>query len=114
MRSIVGVSWQRDRRVWCALDLVVIPMLGFSGFLGWRYREMKRRLAELENARPVTAVIHNHIPIGSDPPDFGAVNEIRTMTQAEYDSLPAKKETTLYLISNRKNGQAMIVVSSVQ
>ena len=84
--------------------LVGIAMLGFGGFSGWRYREMKRRMAALETANPGTTIIHNHIPIVSDPPAIGDVNEIKTMTQAEYDALPAKKEKTLYLIVNRKNG----------
>lgn len=86
--------------------VVGIAILGFGGFFGWRYREMKRQVAALETAVSQvrgTTVIHNHTQIVSDPPDLGDVNEIRTMTQAEYDRLPAKKEKTLYLILNGKS-----------
>ena len=103
MGSSVGVAWQRDFRFPITLGC---GGLGFSGFFGWRYREMKRRLAALETAVSQargTTVIHNHTQIVSDPPDLGDVNEIRTMTQAEYDRLPAKKEKTMYLILNGKS-----------
>ena len=48
-------------------------------------------------------VYHGDVHIASDPPDLGDVNEIKSMTQAEYDALPTKKEKTLYLIVNRSN-----------
>ena len=78
--------------------------LGVSGFLGLRYREMKRRVAALETEASrarITTVIHNHAPIINDPPDRGDVDEIRVMPQSEYDALPVKRERTMYLISSR-------------
>ena len=82
--------------------MVLVAMVGFGGFLGRRYKEMKRRIETLE-ARGATTVIHNHVPVTRDPPALGDVNEIKTMTQAEYDALPVKKEKTLYFIVNREN-----------
>ena len=87
--------------------LVGLAMLAFGGFIGRRYTEMKRRVAALETTVSEdrgTTVIHGNVHIVSDPPDIGDVNKIITMTQAEYDALPAKEEKTLYLIANRKNG----------
>ena len=87
--------------------LAGLAVLASGGFFGWRYKEMKRRVAALETAASEhrsTTVIHGNVNIVNDPPDIGDVNKIITMTQAEYDALPAKNEKTLYLIVNRKNG----------
>ena len=82
---------------------VGILILVSGGFLGLRYRALKAQVAALETAdRGSTTVIHNNAHIVNNPPNLGDVDEIRTMTQAEYDALPAKKEKTLYLIVNRK------------
>ena len=87
--------------------LAGLVMLAPCGFIGLRYTEMKRRVAALETAvseNRGTTVIYGNVNIVNNPPDIGDVNKIITMTQAEYDALPAKNEKTLYLLENRKNG----------
>ena len=81
---------------------VGILILASGGFLGLRYRALKAKVEALERDFRSTTVIYNNAHIVNNPPDLGDVDEIRTMTQAEYDALPAKKEKTLYLIANRK------------
>lgn len=82
--------------------VVAILVLVSGGFLGVRYRKMNRRMKKLEmkvSEIQSTTVIHNNVNVANNPPDMGDVNEIRTMTQAEYDALPIKKEKTLYFIT---------------
>ena len=86
--------------------VVAILLLVVGSFFNWRYTKMNSRVTALEKAvseARSTTVIHNHMPIVSDPPDIGDVKEIKTMTQAEYDALPTPNEKTLYLIVNQKN-----------
>ena len=85
--------------------------LMFGGLLKWwrgtQYKDMKRRLAALEeDKRRLEAlkegfrggmVIYGGVHISRDPPSTGQV-VIESMTQAEYDALPVKDENTLYVI----------------
>lgn len=83
--------------------VVGTAMLGFSGWFGWRYREMrsqtrtmKERIAALEakSSAPVVNVNLGAAPLAGD------VDRIVTITQAEYDALPEKDPRTLYLFKN--------------
>ena len=45
--------------------VVAIPLLGFSGWFGWRYREMKRRVSLLERGDGRTQIINAPVIHGS-------------------------------------------------
>ena len=91
-----GVRW---------VGIVVLGVL----LIGPRYRRMNRDLAALKKeiramggrGPTVHTAIHNHAPVVSDPPSLGDIDEIRSMSQSEYDALPVKKEKTMYLIKSR-------------
>ncbi len=78
--------------------VVAVASLVFGVVLiGPRYKAMKRDIAALNEDRGTTFqnVIHNHALVDGD------VDEIRVMSQSEYDALPVKKEKTMYLILSR-------------
>ena len=45
--------------------VVVIPLLGFGGWFGWRYREMKRRVSSLERGDGRTQIINAPVVHGA-------------------------------------------------
>ena len=96
-------SWIGKEISTFGLRWIVLLIMGivFSGWFGRRYKEMKRRVSELESekgSKANTTVFYNYNTITNNPPDMGDVNAIKTMTQSEYDALPSPDEQTLYLI----------------
>ena len=88
---------------WVAIGILsLIAVVAFHGFFGQRYRELKVDVEALKKDSGTT-VIHNNVTVSSGPLDRGNVDEIRALTQAEYDALPVKNEKTLYVIVNRES-----------
>ena len=82
--------------------IILIFILLSGGFFHKRYKNLESRVGALEEAVPRdrgATFIQGGVHIASSPPDLGDVNEIRCLTQSEYDALPTKKEKTLYLIA---------------
>ena len=86
-----------------AATLVILVTGGIVGaLLGTLVfgKDYKRRIAALEARLSQPIVINNVISGGKSATELaGDVSEIRTLTQAEYDALAIKNETTLYLIA---------------
>ena len=74
VREIVGFGLR-----WLVVGL---PMLGFGGFLGWRYLAMKRKITNLEEE------------LSKLPPTV-------RLTQDEYNALPRKDPNTTYFVVDK-------------
>ena len=72
-----------------------------SGFTVLGFWGLRKRIKALENKPPV---IVNNVYHGTEPlpPIVGDITRILTMTQAEYDALPAPEDKTMYLIEEEK------------
>ena len=100
-------EWFLKEIVTFGVRWIVVVVLGliaglfFRGFFGHRYRKVTLDIEALKKAGGAT-VVHNHMPIVSGPLAYGDIDEIKVLSQAEYDALTVKKRKTLYLIVNRE------------
>lgn len=66
-------------------------------------RNYKQRIAALEARLSQPTVVNNVYTGNKSATEItGDVTEIRALTQAEYDALPKKNQTTLYLIVDER------------
>ena len=75
-----------------------------SGFAVLGVWGLRKRIKVLENKPPVIVNNVNNVYHGTEPlpPIVGDITKILTMTQAEYDALPAPEDKTVYLIEEEK------------
>ena len=89
-----------------AASLVLVVLAGIAGavlgtlLFGQNY---KQRIAALESRISQPMIVNNVFAGNRSATELsGAVTEIRVLTQAEYDALARKNETTLYLIVDKR------------